>query len=306
MSSKQELIEKIVHLLLTEFEPYRVTAGDRAFLERSTVSYLEAKLQQLQSEVAAKQARALAQQDPEFQRAQAELAAQHEELEFESTWTTIIRTPIGDRVVKPIEGNKAIIRGWLNPGETPSFAWFQRILEENPILVTNQLQWDSADKFDPAKRQQATAAQLAGEQRLFADFCRRNRVSENEANFGIWRETHSTAGLAPASQAELDQWNQERIELRNNFLLNADNQTLRNIARREGVERHQAALQAEADRQLEASQARDAAIGFPPLPTVWKGEPLDAGFIKRAASETLRLLNRRFGAAAVNARLCGK
>ncbi|MCU1241758.1 MAG: hypothetical protein JWO71_2484 [Candidatus Acidoferrum typicum] len=189
------------------------------------------------------------------------------------------------------------------PGPTLSLENFRSYVQQNPDVARQRFEWAS-EPF--AQVEQAAAARLAGEKRLFAEFCRKNSVGENQANFGIWRETHSTAGLAPASQEELDQWNQERIEQRNNFLLGADNQTLRNIARREGAERHHAAVQEETDRQLQASQARDAAIGFPPLPAVWKGEPLDPGFIKGAASETLRLLNRRFGAAAVNARLCGK
>jgi hypothetical protein len=54
MSSKSELVGKITHLLLTEFEPIRVTAGDRDFLERSTVSYLENNLQELQNESVAR------------------------------------------------------------------------------------------------------------------------------------------------------------------------------------------------------------------------------------------------------------
>jgi hypothetical protein len=250
------------------------------------------------------------------------LAEQQEELEFEAAWTTIVRTPIGDHVVKPIESNRSMIRGWSEgPGEgPPNFGWFKRLLEEDPRLA-NALAWESADKFDPAKRKQLTERQLVKDRQTLADACRQLHIGNNEANFGIIRSTLGenfsiyqvqqaiqcgAVRVSPATQQELEQWAAESVETHNQFLLNADSQTLRTIARREGAERHQAALQAEADRQLQASQARDAAIGFPPLPAVWKGEPLDAGFIKRAASETLRLLNRRFGAAAVNARLCGK
>ncbi len=52
--SKQELIDRIVHLLLTEFEPYSVSAADRAFLEKSTVAYLESKLRELRDEAVEK------------------------------------------------------------------------------------------------------------------------------------------------------------------------------------------------------------------------------------------------------------
>jgi mRNA-degrading endonuclease toxin of MazEF toxin-antitoxin module len=48
--SKKELIDSIVHLLQTEFEPpYSVvSARDRSFLEQSTVAYLETRLSEFQ------------------------------------------------------------------------------------------------------------------------------------------------------------------------------------------------------------------------------------------------------------------
>jgi hypothetical protein len=322
MNQKQQLIAKIVHLLQTEFDgpASQVTSGDRAYLEQSSLSFLEGKLQQLQSEVTAKQqARALAQQDPGVQRAQAELAARREELEFESVWTGIVRTAIGDRVVQPNEANKAIIRGWINPGETPSFAWFKRILEENPSLV-NQLLWDSTDKFDPVKRQQAVAAQLEQDRETFADACRRFQIGNNEANFGIIRETlgegfsvyqiqqavqSGAVRVSSATHHEIGQWAAEAVETHNDFLLQADTSTLKTLARREGADTRAAAAQQQADRQFEAAKIRDAAIGYPALPGLWRGQKLDAEFIKRADPSTLKFLRQRFGAAAVDARLRG-
>jgi hypothetical protein len=319
-SSKKELIDEIVRLLLTEFEPYRVTAEDRAFLEQSTVSYLESKLQQLQNESAAKkQARALVQQDPELQRAQAELAAKQEEHAFESMWTAIIRTPIGDRVVQPNEANKAIIRGWINPGETPSFAWFKRILEENPNLV-NQLLWGSTDKFDPVKRQQATAAQLDQDRHTFADACRQLHIGFNEANFGIIRSTlgenfsiyqvsqaisSGAVRVSPATRQEIAQWAAEAIEQHNEYLQTANTDTLRALARKEGADTRAAAAQQQTDRQFEAARVRDAGIGFPELPHEFRGQKLDANLIRRADVSTLKFLRQRFGTAAVDARLRG-
>ena len=49
MSNKKQLIDNIVHLLTTEFEPYTVSARDREFLEMATVEYLESKFKELQS-----------------------------------------------------------------------------------------------------------------------------------------------------------------------------------------------------------------------------------------------------------------
>src|SRR6266581_309711 len=53
-NTKQQLIDRIVHLLKTEFEPYSVSARDREFLEIATVEYLESKLKELQAETLAK------------------------------------------------------------------------------------------------------------------------------------------------------------------------------------------------------------------------------------------------------------
>jgi hypothetical protein len=52
-NTKQQLIEKIIELLLREFEPHSVSARDREFLEMATVEYLENKLKELQAEAVA-------------------------------------------------------------------------------------------------------------------------------------------------------------------------------------------------------------------------------------------------------------
>jgi hypothetical protein len=323
MSSKKELIERIVHLLLTEFEPYNVSGKDRAFLEQSSLSYLQAKLQQLQSESAAKQVSAIAQRDPEFQRAQAELEQQRQQTGADLAWLNIVRTPINGRFVIGNDANRQIISSWVNPGEViyPQIAgeWFKKVLAESPALA-NQLAWESADARDPVKRQQATAAQLEQDRQTFADACRQLHIGNNEANFGIIRSTlgenlslyqiqqaiqSGAVRLSPATQQEMAQWAQEAVEERNEFLLTADNHTLRNIARREGLERAATATKAEADRQFEASKARDTAIGFPALPETWQGQKLDAAFIRSCNVETQKLLTKRFGSAALDARLRG-
>jgi hypothetical protein len=251
----------------------------------------------------------------------AALVEKQEQLEFESAWTSIIRTPIGDRVVQPNEANKSIIRQWSEgPGEGPaSFAWFQRVLEQDPHL-SKQLVWDSTDKFDPVKRQQANAAQSAQDRQTFADACRQLHIGDNEANFGIIRETlgegfsvyqvqqavqSGAVRLALATREDIAQWAQEAVEERNEFLLTADNQTLRNIARREGAKRRATAVRQEADRQFQTAKVRDTAIGYPALPETWRGQQLNAAFIRSCDVETHKLLTKRFGSAALTARLRG-
>src|ERR1700730_5951231 len=51
--TKPQLIEKIIELLLREFEPHSVSARDREFLEMATVEYLENKLKEWQAEAVA-------------------------------------------------------------------------------------------------------------------------------------------------------------------------------------------------------------------------------------------------------------
>src|SRR6267143_5487924 len=81
MSNKSELIEKIVDLLMTEFEPFTVSATDRTFLENSTVSFLENKLRELQKDAVAnlrkKHADSMEESEERVLRAQAERSADH-------------------------------------------------------------------------------------------------------------------------------------------------------------------------------------------------------------------------------------
>ena len=77
------------------------------------------------------------------------------------------------------------------------------------------------------------------------------------------------------------------------------------IAGQEAEQRQQATKQAEADSRFQASQARDAARGFPLLPESWQGQKLDATFIKTCPADTQRLLTKRFGFAQLDARLRG-
>jgi hypothetical protein len=246
------------------------------------------------------------------------LAEQQRQVDDNLMWTNIVRTPINGKYVADNLANRQIVFGWLHPGEAPTVAWFKKVLEDQALA--NQITFESADTRDPVKRQQANAAQLEHVRQVFAQACRQLRVSENTANFNLIREVlgsdfdvygvqqaiqSGAVRLAQATQEEIAAWAQEAVEQRNRFLLDADNQTLRTIVRRESAERHQAAAQAEADRSFKVSQAMDAAIGFPPLPATWKGQPLNAAFIRSCDVETQKLLTKRFGSAALTTRLRG-
>jgi hypothetical protein len=146
---------------------------------------------------------------------------------------------------------------------------------------------------------------LAEQRQEFETICRQHSLSECEANFNVWRSTNSIAGLASASEAEIAQYRQEAISARNERLLQADTRTLKTLARREGAETQTTAAQQQADREFEAATIRDAAVGYPSLPELWRGQKLNAEFIRRADVSTLKFLRQRFGTAAIDARLRG-
>ena len=156
------------------------------------------------------------------------------------------------------------------------------------------------------QRRADQAKRLAKDKETFAALCRQHGLSECEANLNLWRGSQSIEGLVQASPEELVKFQQERIEAHNEFLLNADTETLRTLAREEHAVKRQAAVQTEADLQLAASKARDAIMGgFPALPDTWNGQKLDSEFIRRCSAETQKLLQERFGSAQLTARLQG-
>ncbi len=174
--------------------------------------------------------------------------------------------------------------------------------ERNADRILFQIQRQQAT--EPQRRAQA-AQQLAKDKETFAALCRQQGLSECEANLNLWRRSQSIEGLASASAQELAKFREEQIEAHNEFLLNADTETLKTLAREEGAANRQAAVQTEADRQLAAAQERDSRFGFPRLPDTWQGQKLDAAFIKNCSVETQKLLSRHFGPAQLTARLRG-
>jgi hypothetical protein len=102
--------------------------------------------------------------------------------------------------------------------------------------------------------------------------------------------------LSPPTQDELNQWEQGRIDQRNEFLLEADAETLRTVAKQEAEPKRVAMQQAQARREDETRKQRDESRGYPPLPQVWNNTLLDSHFIRKCSTETLKDLIRRFGA----------
>jgi hypothetical protein len=162
------------------------------------------------------------------------------------------------------------------------------------------------------QRKARAKAQLAKDRKTFEDAAKTLRsFSINEANFNVTRQTlgegfsvyaiqqmliANGAILSPPTQDELNQWEQERIDQRNEFLLEADAETLRTVAKQEAEQKRVAMQQAQARREDETRKQRDESRGYPPLPQVWNNTLLDSHFIRKCSTETLKDLIRRFGA----------
>jgi hypothetical protein len=305
MSSKQQLIEQIVHLLLTQFEPYSVSTKDRAFLEQQSTEYLKNKLQELVDESA----------DP--------LAKDKEALR-RAEQVLIIFKHSG---LKNNKQNATELDRTL-PGATLSFQNFRSLIEQNSDIAT-RFTWDSqpfgsviAHEQEQSKqrtkvRQAFSAAALAVTAQGLndvGDFDSNLRLvcSVLGTDFTVAQAVRaltdgSIQGLAASGNAaELrEQYRQKLVDDHNKSLLNSDTDTLRKIVRRESAETLVANQQARADRELQVELSRDAAIGFPTLPDMWRGEKLDSAFIKKCNPETHKLLSQRFGSGQLTNRLRG-
>jgi hypothetical protein len=152
---------------------------------------------------------------------------------------------------------------------------------------------------------------LAQDRKAFADAARTLGFGLCDANLSLLRQglgqgnlsTYSikqviesgAMSLSPPTQQELNEWQRERIEAHNNFLRQADPETLRRLVRQEAEQNRQRAAQEQAALEDAARAERDRYQGYPPLPDTWQGQPLNSQFIKKCSAETLKILIRRFG-----------
>ena len=205
----------------------------------------------------------------------------------------------------------------LFPGPTLNFESFRSYVKQNRDIARQHFEWVSKPF---AQVEQAAAAQLAEDKETFANACRKLHIGNNEANFGIIRSTlgenfsiyqvqqaiqSGAVHLAQASREEVDRYRQEAVEQRNQALLNADKGTLQAVARQEVTSQRQAVAQAQFDHDLKFLSAHDKATGKGELPATFNGQPLTAEYVKKASSDTLRMLIRKFGASAVTKLLNG-
>jgi hypothetical protein len=191
--------------------------------------------------------------------------------------------------------------------------------ERNADHILWRLKMDQA--AEPERRAEA-AKQKARDREVFAAVCHNHLVANIEANFSLLRNllgidfteysaaqaiTSGAVRLAPARQAELNQWESERIEAHNETLLNLaerDPDQLRARVKQEAKEARVQQAQAESDRQIEAIRLKDEPFNYPALPSEFTKESL----LQMVKNDTdkYRFLMTKFGNYNITARLQGR
>jgi vacuolar-type H+-ATPase subunit I/STV1 len=186
--------------------------------------------------------------------------------------------------------------------------------EAKKTVAWLELQESRKPQFEQQQKEQTDR-----DRKTFADAARTLRsFSQIEANFNILRQTlgfgftvfgvqqamaAGTVQLSPVTQHELNQWERERIEARNEYLKNTDPETLRMEAKKEAEVNRAAAQQAHTAGQLQVGLQREQAAGFPPLPeTNSAGEILNGAFFHRLSNTDIGKFKdfiRKYGAAQV-------
>jgi len=318
MSRKQQLVE----LLSVR------GVGTKEQLEAKTVNELEQKLDQSNLDQIRAQVRKEIQtgesEDGELSleaQERHELLDQHNAAKDEARLQQLFRTVVNRKVLIDCEATRNQIWALLDgaPLDSISVQWLVKLLKESP----SQFAWQ--DVVDPKTQAAANKQQLEADRKQFEDFAKSSELcSIIEANWSViynalgpgldklsisvvqlpegpcvLTEDGETFQLIEASSEQKAQWAYEKAKARELWLkTEASPDELRAAARAEGAARA-ANQQTQASRDFEAAKVRDSRMGYPPLPEIYLGQPLNAAFIKRASTETLKQLIRRFGSAQI-------
>jgi len=210
------------------------------------------------------------------------------------------------------EANERQIELTLNPGEEPSPEWFADVLEQQPKLASSFVWKRPVDPFEK-KLQEETRRDH------FHAVMVELGLSESDANWNLFPKdlldnlytakqaviSGAVQGLMKATSTETTEREEVRIDQENLRLLNSGVRDLKKEVHAGAVQRQQEFKQKEAGRVLDIKrQFQDGR--FEPLPSQWKGEVLDANFIKKAKPDLIRLLKTRFGSYQLDLRLRGE
>ncbi len=298
--NKKELIDSIVQVLTTEFEPpySQVSARDRAFLEQSMVVYLETKLSELR-QPSAPGRRRREPVSPELQQIQAER--------------------IWDRFfffhpdIAPHAANRKLLFDYALSLSDVGVVTLEHLNEAAATLA-------SLDRQKP--KTPLTATNLKHDEETLQKFCRENQLESNTAALNLLRQEFGAGfnsvqvgnalqagliSLGRASDEQIAQWAQEDAEERQNYLINvASHAELKQVAKHETEQRRIEAQRQQVEQQIQAREQMDAQQGYPALPTETSdGTKIDARFLKQLSGSEFRKYMHRFGAANVTARLNG-
>jgi hypothetical protein len=199
----------------------------------------------------------------------------------------------------------------------------ERILQVQAERAAARVAYELAMSQAREPQRKAESERLMAEDRkAFADAACTLGFGECDANLSLLRQvlgsgnlsTYSikqviesgAVSLAPATQSELNERERERIQAHNNFLRQADPETLRRLAKHEKEQNRQRAAQEQVARADAARAERDRYQRYQPIPDKFQGQPLDSEFIKKCSAETLKRLIKMFGASQVTARLRGE
>jgi hypothetical protein len=163
------------------------------------------------------------------------------------------------------------------------------------------------------QRQAEEKAQLERDRRTFQDAAKALRTfAVTEANFSVVRQTFGSSFsisqiqqlltvnpeiLSGPTPEEVQQWNQEAQEQRQQFLRNADIVTLRRLVREDREQKQQQVKQAQLDATQASAKQRHDLHGYVSLTpeSRHRGNVIDAQYIKTVDVQALRELVRIYG-----------
>jgi hypothetical protein len=211
------------------------------------------------------------------------------------------RVRYNGKVLKDCAANEEFISELppnLSPDEiTQAFA-------ANPKLASSFLWVDlPASKTDPK--------QLAKDLETLRVAAKANgNFGASEANLALCREVlgagfseytlnqairANALRLSAPTQEERDQWAAEAHDQEQLRLRNLDTRCLKDEVREGFDQRRAASAQANADRVLKAKQEEENQMGYPPLPAIYQGKPVNQKFFKECSRETMRYFLQRYG-----------
>jgi hypothetical protein len=202
----------------------------------------------------------------------------------EGAWTHACRALINGKRLSIIQSNRDLLESLLNPGETPSAKLYIALAQQYP----QRFAWSSPATTQSDEERRAE----------FVSICRKNNLSECDANEKLHKAGIGIEQWAGASQVELQAFQADAALARQKRLVNSSPTELRAEARYEMQMQLAASQQAHADATLAAQKQRDQYLSFQPLPA-----HIDRKALIKASKDELRKWSRLYGQFQLNTAL---